>query len=78
MIAKASHAPATEATIDFANLNLCCEELNHPFSVEPRRHRMLREGLDEIEITLLRDEEIVTFEAERSPWMPLTLPHVPV
>jgi 3-isopropylmalate/(R)-2-methylmalate dehydratase small subunit len=74
LLATAIRRPETQVTIDLGDMTLSCENLRHSFPLEPRRRRMLREGLDEIELTLRRAEEIVTFEDHRSAWMPVTIP----
>src|SRR4051812_3404568 len=49
--------------------------VRHSFAIEPRRRTALLEGLDEIGLTLRREEEIAAFQAcdrERRPWIHLT------
>ncbi|CAM5606142.1 3-isopropylmalate dehydratase small subunit OS=Streptomyces rimosus subsp. rimosus (strain ATCC/ DSM 40260 / JCM 4667 / NRRL 2234) OX=1265868 GN=leuD PE=3 SV=1 [Streptomyces rimosus subsp. rimosus] len=40
------------------------------FVVDDRARRMLLEGKDAIEQTLLRQDAIAAYEARRAPWMP--------
>jgi 3-isopropylmalate/(R)-2-methylmalate dehydratase small subunit len=47
----------------------------HSFTIEPRRRTALIEGLDEIGLTLRREENIAAFQArdrEQRPWIHLT------
>ncbi|MCC7105211.1 MAG: 3-isopropylmalate dehydratase small subunit [Chloroflexi bacterium] len=45
---------------------------NAPFQIDPYRRMMIMQGLDEIGVTLQREDKIAAFEATRPAWLPHT------
>ncbi|WP_280403942.1 3-isopropylmalate dehydratase small subunit [Nocardia brasiliensis] len=52
--------------------------LRHGFSVDARARQLLLDGLDEIAVTLERDDAISTYERARAHWLPAVRPSTPV
>jgi 3-isopropylmalate/(R)-2-methylmalate dehydratase small subunit len=46
--------------------------LDYTFEIEPFRKHCLLNGLDDISLTLAREEEIAAFEKKRPAWLPTT------
>jgi 3-isopropylmalate/(R)-2-methylmalate dehydratase small subunit len=63
--------PSTEITVDLQSLRVTAPSVDESFEIDPfTRHRLL-EGLDDVGLTLLREEEITRFESTRAPWLPV-------
>jgi 3-isopropylmalate/(R)-2-methylmalate dehydratase small subunit len=72
LMVRATEDPSARAQISLQAMTIRCGKLVFGFDLEPRRRRMLMEGLDEIELTMLRQDEISRFEAARPKWVPVT------
>jgi 3-isopropylmalate/(R)-2-methylmalate dehydratase small subunit len=66
--------PGTELTVDLENRQVRAGELTLRFEIDDYTRWRLLEGLDDIDLTLRRADEISAFEARRPSWMPKTLP----
>jgi 3-isopropylmalate/(R)-2-methylmalate dehydratase small subunit len=62
--------PRTEVTIDLVERNVRWAGEIHDFALDDYTRWRLLEGLDDIDLTLRRTEEIASFEATRKPWLP--------
>jgi 3-isopropylmalate/(R)-2-methylmalate dehydratase small subunit len=62
--------PATEITVDLEAMRVSAPSVQESFEIDPfTRHRLL-EGLDDVGLTLLHEDEITRFESTRAPWLP--------
>ena len=68
------NAPGTEVTVDLPSQTVTVGALTVPFQIDPDTAWRLSEGLDDIEITLQKQEEIAEYEARRPGFKPKTLP----
>jgi 3-isopropylmalate/(R)-2-methylmalate dehydratase small subunit len=62
----------TEVTVDLAALLVCAGDTSWPFALANEPREMLMQGLDAIELTLKRRQEIAAFraaDAARHPWV---------
>jgi 3-isopropylmalate/(R)-2-methylmalate dehydratase small subunit len=64
--------PATTVTVDLDRREVRASDLVAPFDLDDYTRWRLMEGLDDVGLTLTRDDEITRFEASRSPWLPTT------
>lgn len=62
--------PGFRITVDLRACRLRWADGRADFVVDDRARRMLLEGKDAIEQTLLRQDAIAAYEARRAPWMP--------
>jgi 3-isopropylmalate/(R)-2-methylmalate dehydratase small subunit len=62
--------PGIAATVDLETQTVTCGDLRFAFSMDAFERRRLREGLDDIGLTLEHEEEISAFELRRPAWMP--------
>ena len=71
--------PGTEVTVDLDARTATADDVTVPFQIDDYTRWRLMEGLDDIGLTLQHEDDIVTFEAQREPWRPRTLPakHLP-
>ena len=66
--------PGTTITVDLEAVTIECAGQVYPFEINDyTRHRLL-EGLDDIALTLQKDDAIAAFEAQRPAFLPTTLP----
>ena len=68
--------PGFELAIDLRKQMVGAAGLAYSFQINPFRKQCLLEGLDEIGLTLLQQENIGAFEARRlasQPWLSMTL-----
>jgi 3-isopropylmalate/(R)-2-methylmalate dehydratase small subunit len=65
--------PDAEITVDLRTCTVSARPGVWSFEVPDRARWLLLNGLDEIGVTLGRDEAITTFEAARAPWLPARL-----
>lgn len=72
LLELAQAEPQTECTIDLPAQHLRAGEVDVDFPFDPHTKHMLVGGLDQIGLTLQRDEEIAAFEAARPAFMPVT------
>ena len=68
--------PAYPITVDLEACELVAGERRQPFTVDPRARRLLLDGLDDIAVTLTRQDAITTYEGSRLRWLPRTRPGV--
>ncbi|GAA1766957.1 3-isopropylmalate dehydratase small subunit [Kocuria aegyptia] len=66
--------PGTEIEVDLESRTVTCDTVTVPFSIDDYTRWRLMEGLDDIGLTLQREEDIVAFEAARPAFKPTTLP----
>jgi 3-isopropylmalate/(R)-2-methylmalate dehydratase small subunit len=62
--------PGITASVDLDTQTVTCGDLRFSFSMDGFERRRLREGLDDIGLTLQHEAEISAFEANRPSWMP--------
>lgn len=72
LLARAAERPTASARIDLEQELVTFDGRSESFRLDPHRRRMLLEGLDEIELSLARAEEIADHEASRPAWLPTT------
>jgi 3-isopropylmalate/(R)-2-methylmalate dehydratase small subunit len=70
LASRAEEEPGVEATVDLDSQTVTLGELSYTFEVDPFLKHCLLEGLDDIGMTLKREESITVFEASRPAWMP--------
>jgi 3-isopropylmalate/(R)-2-methylmalate dehydratase small subunit len=66
------NAPGTEVTVDLAEKTVRAGELVVPFEIDEYTRWRLREGLDDIGLTLRHADDITAFEATRPGHLPTT------
>jgi 3-isopropylmalate/(R)-2-methylmalate dehydratase small subunit len=66
----ATEQPGITASVDLDTQTVTCGDLRFSFSMDGFERRRLREGLDDIGLTLEHEAEISAFEANRPSWMP--------
>ena len=66
----AGEQPGITATVDLETQTVTCGDLRFAFKVDAFERRRLREGLDDIGLTLQHEAEISAFESRRPAWMP--------
>lgn len=69
--------PGLEITADLARLEVRADGLRCPFTVDERARSLLLRGLDEIAVTLEKDEAIGAYERDRPYWLPTLRPSAP-
>jgi 3-isopropylmalate/(R)-2-methylmalate dehydratase small subunit len=74
LIALATTAPASTVRIDLAEQTVTTSRGTQRFHIDPFTRHLLLEGLDDIALTLERDEAIGAFEERRPRWLPVTVP----
>jgi len=64
--------PSVEIVIDVVDRRVAVPaiDLDEPFDLDDHTQHRLMHGLDDIGLTLQREDEITTFEAGRPPWKP--------
>ncbi|MCL2736650.1 MAG: 3-isopropylmalate dehydratase small subunit [Propionibacteriaceae bacterium] len=66
--------PGMTLTVDLETRTIQAGAQTYPFLIDDyTRHRLLN-GLDDISVTLLKEQEISRFEADRPPFLPTILP----
>lgn len=71
LIELATREPAATIRIDLPEQVVVTEAGTDPFEIDPFAKHLLVEGLDQIGLTLARDDEISAFEAERPAFLPV-------
>lgn len=66
--------PGTQVTVDLEGRTVTCGSFSTGFQVDDYTRWRLREGLDDIGLTLRTEQEITDFEASRPAYKPATLP----
>jgi 3-isopropylmalate/(R)-2-methylmalate dehydratase small subunit len=67
------NAPGTEVTVDLAEKTVRADELVVPFEIDEYTRWRLREGLDDIGLTLRHADDITAFETTRPGHLPTTV-----
>lgn len=70
--AVAEDDPSTEVTVDLVGREVRCGDLRTDFDLDDYTRWRLMEGLDDIGLTLRHGDEIASYEARRSEWLPIT------
>ncbi len=65
--------PSTPVTVDLEAREVRAGDLVAPFDIDDYTRWRLLEGLDDIGITLSREDDIAAYEASRPSWKPATL-----
>jgi 3-isopropylmalate/(R)-2-methylmalate dehydratase small subunit len=66
--------PGTAITVDLVERTATAGDVTIPFQIDDYTRWRLMEGLDDIGLTLQKEEDIVTYESTRADWRPKTLP----
>jgi 3-isopropylmalate/(R)-2-methylmalate dehydratase small subunit len=66
----ALEAPETEAVFDLDKQSITAGALSFNFEIEPFLKERLRDGLDEIGLSLQKMDQVAAYEAGRPAWMP--------
>ena len=66
----ALEAPETEAVVDLEKQSITAGALSFSFEIEPFLKERLRDGLDEIGLTMLKMDKVGAYEADRPAWTP--------
>ncbi|HEY8762062.1 MAG TPA: 3-isopropylmalate dehydratase small subunit [Candidatus Dormibacteraeota bacterium] len=66
----ALEAPETEAVVDLEKQSIRAGALSFSFEIEPFLKERLRNGLDEVGLTLQKMDKVAAYEAGRPAWMP--------
>ncbi|MFV0458224.1 MAG: 3-isopropylmalate dehydratase small subunit [Actinomycetales bacterium] len=66
--------PGTEVTVDLGDRVVRCGEIVAPLTIDDYTRWRLMEGLDDIDLTLTKADEISSFEASRADYLPTTEP----
>ena len=66
----ALEAPETEAVVDLETQTINAGALSFSFEIEPFLKDRLRDGLDEIGLSLQKMDKVAAYEAGRPAWMP--------
>lgn len=66
--------PGIPVSVNLDTKEIRCGDLVAPFEIDDYTRWRLREGLDDIGLSLQKEDAIETFEQNRGPWRPTTLP----
>jgi len=71
--------PCRELTVSLEDRTISAGDVTIPFQIDDYTRWRLMEGLDDIALTLSREDEIAAYEQKRERWRPETLPakHLP-
>ena len=71
--------PGRELTVSLEYRTISAGDVTIPFQIDDYTRWRLMEGLDDIALTLSREDEIAAYEQKRERWRPETLPakHLP-
>jgi 3-isopropylmalate/(R)-2-methylmalate dehydratase small subunit len=72
LMRRATEDPSTEIEIDLETQTVRAAEWERSFEIDPFRKYRLQRGLDDVSMTLEYEPDVATFEAERSPLLPVT------
>lgn len=72
LVELAQSQPQTECEIDLPQQTLVAGPIDEHFGFDAHTKHMLTNGLDQIGLTLAREEQIADFERNRPPFMPVT------
>ncbi|NYE94643.1 3-isopropylmalate/(R)-2-methylmalate dehydratase small subunit [Psychromicrobium silvestre] len=68
------NAPGTEVSVDLLSKTVSCGVVVARFEIDDYIRWRLLEGLDDIALTMVHEEKISEYEAQRPSWKPRTLP----
>ncbi|WP_394938404.1 3-isopropylmalate dehydratase small subunit [Psychromicrobium sp. YIM B11713] len=68
------NAPGTEVTVDLLSRTVSCGSVVARFSIDDYIRWRLLEGLDDIALTMVHEQDISEYEAARPAFKPTTLP----
>jgi 3-isopropylmalate/(R)-2-methylmalate dehydratase small subunit len=74
MWARIDAQPGIEASVDLVSRTASIGDLTVPFEIDDYIRWRLLEGLDDIALTLRKEDKITEFERHRESWRPRTLP----
>ncbi|MCN9243552.1 3-isopropylmalate dehydratase small subunit [Streptomyces sp. RY43-2] len=74
LMARAEQDASYEITVDLAGCVVRWPGGSCPFEIDGRARRLLLEGLDDIAVTLERQDDIVAYEQGRPAWLPAFAP----
>lgn len=74
LAARVENDPSFEVTVDLVTCEVRAEDETYAFEVDERARWLLLEGLDEISLTLRKDEAIREYELTRPYWLPAIQP----
>ena len=74
LLAKIDAQPGIEASVDLGAKTATIGDLTVPFQIDDYTRWRLREGLDDIGLTLRNEAQITEIESHRETWRPRTLP----
>ena len=66
--------PGIPVSVNLETKEIRCGDLVAPFEIDDYTRWRLREGLDDIGLSLQKEDAIENFESTRGPWRPTTLP----
>ena len=66
--------PGIPVSVNLETKEIRCGDLVAPFEIDDYTRWRLREGLDDIGLSLQKEDAIEKFEQNRGPWRPTTLP----
>ncbi|APF39916.1 3-isopropylmalate dehydratase small subunit [Neomicrococcus aestuarii] len=66
--------PGTTVSVDLVSKTVTCGSVSAPFDIDDYTRWRLLEGLDDIDLTLTKADEITAFETTRPSYKPKTLP----
>lgn len=72
LMAAVEADPATELTVDLAELEVRGAGIRASFELDDYTRWRLMEGLDDIGLTLRHESEVAAFESNRPAWLPVT------
>jgi 3-isopropylmalate/(R)-2-methylmalate dehydratase small subunit len=70
LLDMALEAPETEAVVDLEKQSITAGALSFSFEIEPFLKERLRNGLDEIGLTMQKMDKVGAYESGRPAWMP--------
>ncbi len=72
LMRRVEQEPTTEIEVDLETQTVRTAEWERTFEIDPFRKYRLARGLDDIAMTLEYEPDVATFEAQRSPLLPVT------
>ncbi|MFI8950973.1 3-isopropylmalate dehydratase small subunit [Streptomyces sp. NPDC053750] len=74
LMAQAEQDASYEITVDLVRCVVSWPGGSRPFDVDSRARRLLLDGLDDIAVTLERQDDIIAYEQGRPDWLPTFSP----
>ena len=66
------NAPGTQITVDLAARQVRCDMITAPLTIDDYTRWRLMEGLDDIDLTLVHEDQISRYEQSRPSYLPTT------